>query len=108
LLRRHRWIVHPKNGDSLFLAARRPQEAIMFKRRAAGQRIFPSEMAMAPAPAPMTTSDSIPADLGYLHHAGDEEREGYANGEQPPPIQPPAPPGFSAVGYMFRRLSLRR
>ena len=40
----------------------------MFKRCGAGQRIFPSEPAapsMAPAPAPMTTSDSIPADLGY-------------------------------------------
>ncbi len=82
----------------------------MFKRHAAGQRIFPSEMAatsFAPAPAPMTTSE-ISADLDYLHHAGDEEREGYANGEQPPPIQPPAPPGSSAVGYMFRRLSLQR
>jgi hypothetical protein len=31
-----------------------------------------------------------------------------ANGEQPPRIQYPAPPGFSAMGYMFRRLSLRR
>ena len=40
----------------------------MFKCCGAGQRIFPSEPAapsMAPAPAPMTTSDSIPADLGY-------------------------------------------
>jgi hypothetical protein len=75
------------------------QGSIMFKRRAVGQRIFLSEMAahsMAPAPAPMTTSDSISADL---HHVGGEERKGYANGEQPP--------GFSAVGYMFRRLSLR-
>ena len=56
----------------------------MFKRHAAGhQRIFPSEPAapsMAPAPAPMTTSDSISADLGYLHHVSDEEREAYANG----------------------------
>jgi hypothetical protein len=80
----------------------------MFKRRAAGQRIFPSEPAapsMAPAPAPLTPSA---ADLDYLHCLSDEEREGYANGRQPPPIQPPAPPGFRAVGYMFRRLSLRR
>ena len=66
----------------------------MFKCRAAGQRITPSEPAapsMAPAPAPTTTSDSISADLGYLHHVGDEEREGYANGEQPPRIQYPRP-----------------
>ena len=54
----------------------------MFKRRAAGQ--FPPEPAapsMAPAPAPMTTSDSISADLVYLYHVGDEGPEGYANGE---------------------------
>jgi len=73
----------------------------MFKCRAAGQRIFPSEMtahSMAPAPAPMTNSGSISVDLGYLHHVIDEEREGYANGEQAPP--------FRAMGYMFRRLSL--
>jgi hypothetical protein len=79
--------------------------------RAAGQRIFPSEpaaLSRAPGQAPMTTSGSISADLGHLHHVGNEEREGYANGEQPPPVQPPGPPGFSAVGYMFRRLSLRR
>ena len=75
----------------------------MFKRRAAKQRIFLSEPAapsIASGPAPMTTSDSISADLDCLHHVGDEERKGYANGEQPP--------GFSAVGYMFRRLTLRR
>ena len=80
----------------------------MFKRRAAGQRIFPSEPAapsMAPAPAPMTTSA---ADLDYLHCMSDDEREAYDKGRQPPPVQPPGPPGFSAVGYMFRRLSLRR
>jgi hypothetical protein len=73
LLRRHGRIVHLKNGDSLFLAARRPQEAIMFKRLAAGQRISPSETAatsMAPAPAPMTTSDSISADLASLETKG--------------------------------------
>jgi hypothetical protein len=52
--------------------------AIMFKRRAIGQRIFPSDPAapsVAPAPAAMTTSDSISADLDYLHQ-GEEEREG--------------------------------
>jgi len=63
---------------------------------------------MAPARAPITTSDSISADLDYLHHVGEEERKGCENGEQAPPIQYPGPPGFSAVGYMFRRLSLRR
>ena len=49
----------------------------MFKHRATGQRIFPSEPAapsMARAPAPMTTSDSISADLGY--RVSDDEREG--------------------------------
>ena len=35
------------------------------------------------APAPMTTSDSVSADLVHLHHVGDEEREGYALGCQP-------------------------
>jgi len=60
----------------------------MFKRRAAGQqRIFSSEMAapsMAPAPAPITTSDSILADLDYLHHVGDEEREGFSRSPKSP------------------------
>jgi len=63
----------------------------MFKRRAAGQRIFPSEPAapsMTPVPAPMTTS----ADLDYLHHVGNDEREAYDKSRQPPPrptgIQP--------------------
>jgi hypothetical protein len=80
----------------------------MFERRAAGQRIFPSETtapSMAPAPAPMTISA---ADLGYLHRVSDDKLEAYEKGCQPPPIQPPASPGFSTVGYMFRRLSLRR
>jgi hypothetical protein len=53
----------------------------------------------------MTTSA---ADLDYLHCMSDDEREAYDKGRQPPPIQPPGPPGFSAVDYMFRRLSLRR
>jgi hypothetical protein len=78
------------------------QGEIMFKRRATDQRIFPSEPAapsIALAATPMTTWETS-AGLAYLHHVGDEERKGYANGEQPP--------GFSAVGYMFRRLSLRR
>jgi hypothetical protein len=83
----------------------------MFKRRAAGQRIFPSEPAapsMTRAPAPMTNSGSMSADPGYLHHVSDENREGYADSEQPLRIQFSDPPGFSGVGYMFRRLSLRR
>jgi hypothetical protein len=81
----------------------------MFKRHAAGQRIFPSEPgAPSMTRAPMTTSDSISADLDYLHHMGDEVREGYANGKQPPTILYPGRPGFSAMGYIFRRLSLRR
>ena len=38
----------------------------MFKRRAAGQRIYPSEMtAHSIAPAPMTPSDSTSVDLAY-------------------------------------------
>jgi hypothetical protein len=102
-------IVHLKNGDPLFLAARKERK--MFKRRAAERRIFPSEPAapsIASAPAPMTPSDSTSANLVYLFHVNDEEREDCANGEQPPPIQSPGPPGLSAVGYMFRRLRLRR
>jgi len=80
----------------------------MFKRLAAGQRISPSETAatsMAPAPAPMTTPA---ADLDYLHCMSDDEREAYDKGRQPPPVQLPGPQGISAVGFMFRRLSLRR
>jgi hypothetical protein len=83
----------------------------MFKRHAADQRIIPSEMrafSMAPALTPMTPSDSISADLYYLHHMSDFGREAYDKGREPPPVQYPGPPGFSAVGYMFRRLSLRR
>ena len=33
---------------------------------------------MPPARAPITTSDSISADLDYLHHVGEEERKGCA------------------------------
>jgi hypothetical protein len=54
----------------------------------------------------MATSETS-ADLAYLHHVSDEEREGYASGQQPPSIHYPVLPGFNAVGYMFRRLSLR-
>jgi hypothetical protein len=63
---------------------------------------------MTRSPAPMTKSNSILADLGYLRHVGDEKREDYASGEQPLRVQFSGPRGFSAVGYMFRRLSLRR
>jgi hypothetical protein len=78
----------------------------MFKRRATGQRIFPSEPgAPSMAPAPMTTSNSTSADLAYLHHSGDDGREAYDKGRQP--NQYPGPLKFTAVGYMFRRLSLR-
>ena len=51
----------------------------MFKRRVTGQQILPSELgtpSMTRAPAPMANSGSISADLGYLHHVGDGEREG--------------------------------
>jgi hypothetical protein len=62
------------------------QGAKMFKRRAADQRIFPSEPAapsIASAPTPMMTLGSISAELGYLHHVGEEERGDYVNGEEP-------------------------
>jgi hypothetical protein len=84
------------------------QGEIMFKR-ATGQRILPSKPgapSIASAPDPMTASDSISADLVYLHHVGDKEREGYANGKQPPSIHYPVLPEFSAAGYIFRRLRL--
>jgi hypothetical protein len=61
----------------------------MFKHRAAGQRMFPSEpasLSMAPGPAPMTNSDSKSANLDYLHHVLGDEREGYVNGERRPPM----------------------
>jgi hypothetical protein len=82
----------------------------MFKHLAADQKIYPSETgapSMTRAPAPMTNLGSISADLAYLHRMSDDEREAYDKGREPPPIQPPGPPGVSAVGYMFRRLSLR-
>ena len=80
----------------------------MFKRRAVGQRIFLSEMASFNRAGSNDDLDSISADPDYLHHVGDEERKGYANGEQAPSFQYPGPLGFSAAGYMSRRLSLRR
>jgi hypothetical protein len=71
----------------------------MFNRHAADQRIIWM------APAPLTTWDSISADLDYLHHVRDEQRKGYANGEQTLRIHYSGPTGFR--GYMFRRLNLR-
>src|SRR6202040_2182344 len=98
------------NDEPSFMPGAAAPGTIMFKRRAAGHhRIFPSQPAappMAPAPAPMTTSDSIPADLGYLHLVSDDELEAYEKGCHPPPIQPPAPPGFTAAGYMIPPIEL--
>jgi hypothetical protein len=48
------------------------------------------------------------ADLDYLHHMSDDERAGYANGEQPPPIQYLGLPSFAKAGFLFRRLSIKR
>jgi hypothetical protein len=56
----------------------------------------------------MTTSDSMSADLDYLHHMSDDERAGYANGEQPPPIQYLGLPSFAKAAFLFRRLSIKR
>jgi hypothetical protein len=83
----------------------------MFKRRATGRQILPSELgapSMTRAPAPMRKSGLISADLAFLHHMSDDQREDYANGERPLRAQFFAPPGLSAMGYIFRRLSLRR
>jgi hypothetical protein len=94
---------------SLLSCQARSQGAIMFNHRAAGQRIFPSELSarsMTRAPAPTTTSDSNSADLAFLHHMSDDERKGNA-GEKPLRIQISGPTGFNARGYMFRRLNLR-
>jgi hypothetical protein len=101
---RHGRIVHPKNGDPLFLAVRQSR-----RDHVQAPTDFSSEMA-APsmAPAAMTPSDSTSANLVYLYHVSGEEREGCANGEQAPPFQYPGPLGFSAVGCMFRRLRLLR
>jgi hypothetical protein len=96
-------------NDEPPLTPTRSPGAIMFKRRATGQQILQSEPAapsMAPAPAPITTSDSNSADLAFLHHMSDDERKGNA-GEQPLRIQFSGPTGFNARGYMFRRLNLR-
>src|SRR5689334_18265409 len=73
---RHGRIVHPKNGDPLFLAVRQSR-----RDHVQAPTDFSSEMA-APsmAPAPMTPSDSTSANLVYLYHVSGEEREGCANG----------------------------
>jgi hypothetical protein len=79
----------------------------MFKRRAAGQRIFPSEMATHSMPAsaqvsePPSPASSIGAQLDFLNHVGDEER-------QPPPIQYSGPSSFAKSGFLFRRRSIKR
>ena len=79
----------------------------MFKRRAAGQRIFPSEPAAPSLPSPVPEGPAAPsmaAELAYLDGDG-----------APQPLMisasrsnPLAVPSFAKAGVLFRRLSIKR
>jgi hypothetical protein len=76
--------------------------AIMFNRRAAGQRIFPSAAPLLPSPVPAAPSSAYLDSDGVPHE-----------GEQPSMISasrsnPLAVPSFAKAGFLFRRLSIKR
>ena len=76
----------------------------MFKRREAGQRIFPSAAPSLPSP----TAPSSATELAYLDGDGAPHQ-----GEQPLMISasrsnPMAVPSFAKAGFLFRRLSIKR
>jgi hypothetical protein len=83
----------------------------MFKRRAAGQRIFPSEPAAPSLPSPVPEGPAAPslaAELAYLDSDGASHE-----GEQPfmisaSRLNPLAMPSFAKAGFPFRRLSIKR
>jgi hypothetical protein len=83
----------------------------MFKRRATGQRIFPTEPAAPSLPSPVPKGPAPPssaADLAYLDSDGAPHE-----GEQPLMISasrsnPFAVPSFAKAGFLFRRLSIKR
>jgi hypothetical protein len=83
----------------------------MFKRRATGQRIFPSEPAAPSLPRPVFEGQAAPsmaAELAYLDSDGAPHES-----EQPLMISarrsnPLAVPSFAKAGFLFRRLSIKR
>ena len=83
----------------------------MFKCRAAGQRIFPSEPAPPSLPRPVPEGPTTPfsaAELAYLDSDGAPDE-----GEQPLMISasrlnPSAVPSFAKAAFLFRRLSIKR
>jgi hypothetical protein len=87
------------------------QGAIMFKRRATGQRIFPSEPAAHSLRSPVpegSTATSSAAELAYLDidgapHEGEQTLMISAS-----PSNPLAVPSFAKAGFLFRRLSIKR
>ena len=83
----------------------------MFKRRATGQRIFPSEPAAPSLPRPVPEGPAAPssaAELAYLDSDGAPHE-----GEQPlmtsaSRSNPLAVLSFAKSGFLFRRLSIKR
>jgi hypothetical protein len=108
LPRRHGQIVYPKNGDPLFLANAVAKGANHVQAPCSWSADFSIGTGCAFDGTDSGSNDKLTADLNYLHHVNDDKCEAHDNARQRPPIQYPGPPGFSAVGYMFRRLSLRR
>jgi hypothetical protein len=82
----------------------------MFKRRATGQRIFPSEPAAPSLPSPVPEGQAAPsmaAELAYLDSDGAPH-----DGEQPlmvsaSPSNPLTVPSFAKAGFLFHRLSIK-
>jgi hypothetical protein len=85
--------------------------AIMFKRRATGQQIFPLEPAAPSLPRPVPEGQAAPsttAGSAYLDNDGAPHE-----GDQPLMISasrsnPLAVPSFAKSGFLFRRLSIKR
>jgi hypothetical protein len=111
LRRRHGQIVYPKNGDPLFLADAVAKGAIMFKRLAAGQRIFPSEPAATSLPRPVPEGQAAPSTTAGSAYLDNDDAP--HEGEQPLMLSasrsnPLAVPSFAKAGFLFRRLSIKR
>jgi len=83
----------------------------MFKRRATGQRISPSEPPAPSLPRPFPEGPAVPcsaAELAYLDNDGAPH-----DGEQTlmvsaSPSNPLAVPSFAKAAFLFHRLSIKR
>jgi len=76
--------------------------AIMFNRRAAGQRIFPSAAPLLPSPVPAAPSSAY-LDSDGAPHEGDQPLMISASRSNPLAV-----PSFAKSGFLFRRLSIKR